>query len=156
MPFGCSFILHLIQSNCERQPKDEVIFPLSQHRLSVSLLGIQLSVFMSACSYTGVNKTWNFCLWKQICRFVPICHLILNITFFSHFLSVEFYKQRHLCGKYNFLQLGVYRCLQFGLFYWEKNNKSTCRVASRGFRKIKAFRTTSKEKKYSLQLDWHS
>lgn len=36
MPFGCSFILHLIQSNCELQPKDEVIFPLSQHRLSGS------------------------------------------------------------------------------------------------------------------------
>lgn len=57
MPFGCSFILHLIQSNCEPQPKDEVIFPLSQHRLLLPLLGTQMSLFMSACSYTRVNKT---------------------------------------------------------------------------------------------------
>jgi len=39
MPFAYSFMLHLIQSNCEPQPKDEGIFPLIQHSLLLPLVG---------------------------------------------------------------------------------------------------------------------
>lgn len=127
MPFCCTFMLDLIQPNCE-----EEILPLFLHRLLLPLLGHEHDCpFPCHPVFSYHQKILKFqplkaSIQTRICAHLHfICVFFSFSFFFPQFLSVWFYKLGHFSGKDKFLPLEMYGLLPFGLSYCEKTKQNT-------------------------------